>query len=946
MVDGMDGRARLGQKPDKFLGVVDDVVVGVRDKIRQAGTSLILWLETQGFVLGPFESVDWVRDFLVKSTYDVLADEYEVRNKYICAHLQSRLDIYRTGPPVPPILEGPSGSLDSHLLSGPAYRWFETRTREPTDRDDDSYRDRRLSILNSLTGLKKAQPEVSRTTVRKAVEKWGPALFEPRTTKEKPTVSDWDELEGVVVEIVGHLREKLHRAYVPIPIPSTKARLDSARKEGGALGAWIKEVESRLREVGPGGIWDGFSDGAPRADFSADTACLDPFWSFYPQVVLAADHEDGRSHVVVANVPWVPLLELLEHFATPLVVEPTGLPEPFKVRVISKGPTMPYWVCQVIQKAVHGALQDLPEFQLTRESPDRDIEDLLTGVLGTGLLSPNLFYVSGDYTGATDNLHPGVSNLVGHHLGSAMDLTPDLADLFLRALTGHVLVSSDGAERGQKWGQLMGSNVSFPVLCIANLALTIMALRRSEGTFSSPKRGVVAPRRFLGREVGRSGILINGDDIGFIASDVSYAEWSRVTSLFGLSPSVGKNFRSRDFIQLNSQMFRVSTVFDPLPLLGDLSDLPSGLAAQLAPVMVRPRRAWVRIPSASLAVLCPPRVVTASEFFLAAPSWQATFLSSTDGAEADRLNSIFLDVWSSFLKLLPTGLMNWFVPRLLGGFGLRPTRPFTMNEVQKHIAAFLRDNTSPESMRLSRLRWDSPDATTTTRSASDFILRRLESLGMIRWGLVNHESHAVDTTSLEQALILSGYGRPIPEHKSISLGDIHGWGLGPSLTAQWSAPSLGALPSATSGGVSGGSGEGPVGGPSPQGEGAPDVEPPPREPTPVEATSWFRSSVRLLRRAAKSTPRTMNEEDVAAWLSPTVGWVWAEGFVPRESHQIRVRVRDLRVAPPLPIADRLDTRQVQSLSTTGPLALLTLQPRPDVWDSDLGLAALYLEAEE
>jgi hypothetical protein len=187
MVDGMDGRARLGQKPDKFLGVVDDVVVGVRDKIRQAGTSLILWLETQGFVLGPFESVDWVRDFLVKSTYDVLADEYEVRNKYICAHLQSRLDIYRTGPPVPPILEGPSGSLDSHLLSGPAYRWFETRTREPTDRDDDSYRDRRLSILNSLTGLKKAQPEVSRTTVRKAVEKWvrlslslGPLKRSPR----------------------------------------------------------------------------------------------------------------------------------------------------------------------------------------------------------------------------------------------------------------------------------------------------------------------------------------------------------------------------------------------------------------------------------------------------------------------------------------------------------------------------------------------------------------------------------------------------------------------------------------------------------------------------------------------------------------------------------------------------------------------------------------------
>jgi len=110
-----------------------------------------------------------------------------------------------------------------------------------------------------------------------------------------------------------------------------------------------------------------------------------------------------------------------------------------------------------------------------------------------------------------------------------------MRSLFMRALTGHVADENaprvEGNEdRRQQWGQLMRSPASFPILCIANLAMSVAALRLEE------KWDVESPR-----PIGRSGVLVNGDDIAFRARRAAIEHWQWITSAYGLSPSVGKN---------------------------------------------------------------------------------------------------------------------------------------------------------------------------------------------------------------------------------------------------------------------------------------------------------------------------------------------------------------------------------------------------------------------
>lgn len=50
----------------------------------------------------------------------------------------------------------------------------------------------------------------------------------------------------------------------------------------------------------------------------------------------------------------------------------------------------------MIQKAVHSAMQAVPELRLTRETPDYDIEKMLDDVVGTRRLEWGEYLVSGD----------------------------------------------------------------------------------------------------------------------------------------------------------------------------------------------------------------------------------------------------------------------------------------------------------------------------------------------------------------------------------------------------------------------------------------------------------------------------------------------------------------------------------------------------------------------
>jgi hypothetical protein len=203
-------------------------------------------------------------------------------------------------------------------------------------------------------------------------------------------------------------------------------------------------------------------------------------------------------------------------------------------------------------------------------------------------------WVSGDYSAATDNLDGSLTEVIWNTFCETVRLSDEfgkpsdrLCETFyqvlgLKALVGHCLHYPDGSVAYQQNGQLMGSPLSFPILCIANAAATLVGLGKDiDYLFDGP-------------------IAINGDDIGFPADDGQYQNWKRVVTACGLEPSIGKNYFSAEFLIINSEL----RLYNPgsgwtykgslnLPLLwGQVEkgpDAGSNVSGSLAPGELGPR---------------------------------------------------------------------------------------------------------------------------------------------------------------------------------------------------------------------------------------------------------------------------------------------------------------------------------------------------------------------
>jgi len=86
----------------------------------------------------------------------------------------------------------------------------------------------------------------------------------------------------------------------------------------------------------------------------------------------------------------------------------------------------------------------------------------------------------------------------------------------------------------------MGSVLSFPILCLANLFAYIDARTDSSKVFRSRKL------------MDRLPVRINGDDILFRTSNAFYERWRESIDRVGFTLSVGKNFRHKRFFTVNS----------------------------------------------------------------------------------------------------------------------------------------------------------------------------------------------------------------------------------------------------------------------------------------------------------------------------------------------------------------------------------------------------------
>jgi hypothetical protein len=137
-----------------------------------------------------------------------------------------------------------------------------------------------------------------------------------------------------------------------------------------------------------------------------------------------------------------------------------------------------------------------------------------------------------------------------------------------------------------KNGQLMGSILSFPLLCLANYsAYTLSLLRYIESNNLVP--GKISHTKFQRLVWKTSPVRINGDDILFFCPKNFVRVWRDVISEFGFTLSPGKNYVNDKFLTVNSQLFIVGksnhlTTVEKVPFLNlsllipeDLSNLKS-----------------------------------------------------------------------------------------------------------------------------------------------------------------------------------------------------------------------------------------------------------------------------------------------------------------------------------------------------------------------------------
>jgi hypothetical protein len=225
----------------------------------------------------------------------------------------------------------------------------------------------------------------------------------------------------------------------------------------------------------------------------------------------------------------------------------------------------------------------------------------------------------------------------------------ELFTLAYRSLNEGHMVYPDRTRFFMHEGQLMGHPLSFPLLCVINLAVFRCALER---WCESDRRNFVRARRMY------HNVIINGDDILFKAPRVFLPFFYSASADAGFQISQGKNYVSRDCCLINSQLYKrksgIMTRFGYLNLRlvkgtslksGDSAATPDQLGRELG----------------KMAALCP---------------WTASCIP----AALNRFSPNFKGWFQP----------NWYLPVHLGGYGVPielapPSLHFTRS--QREIAS-------------------------------------------------------------------------------------------------------------------------------------------------------------------------------------------------------------------------------------------------------------------
>jgi len=238
------------------------------------------------------------------------------------------------------------------------------------------------------------------------------------------------------------------------------------------------------------------------------------------------------------------------------VVEVCEVLEPLKVRLISKGNPYTYYYSKFFQKDLWKYMSNFSCFRLTGRP--LKVSDFHSLERGSGVCYPlsdieecimdeaQYGYVSGDYKGATDSLNIQVTKTIFECFLARTNMPEDAKDILRSVLYEQYLTyGRDTQVVGsglQLNGQLMGSPLSFPILCWSNLIAYIISyenyfdnlLVMGDSEFQLNTEQILSLRK---------GVLVNGDDILFRSSLEHYEFWKQAVKSFGFELSIGKNYR-------------------------------------------------------------------------------------------------------------------------------------------------------------------------------------------------------------------------------------------------------------------------------------------------------------------------------------------------------------------------------------------------------------------
>lgn len=359
-----------------------------------------------------------------------------------------------------------------------------------------------------------------------------------------------------------------------------------------------------------------------------------------------------------------------------MMASPVAVTEPCKVRVVTKGPEHAYWYLRGIQKFLWRTLSEHPCFELIGKPIS---EEYLCRRFADTIKSH--FFVSGDYVASTDNLLAKLSRAAMRTIALCSGFSGFDESLCVQALIGHTLEYTKKGPDGKKLrrrqrqtnGQLMGSPVSFPILCVVNAAICRHAIESS-----SEDESLVLLRD--------APLAVNGDDCLFTVPDEKgFRTWEKWCAAGGLSSSVGKTYLSRKFVQLNSTSYLVRRE----PFIGPL---PAG--SRRGRVVV-----FEHCPYPNYGMVSPFDPKGGQERTLAnLPSLAQQFIEGFGPVERDHLMTFFISQHRSLLATAPQG-MSWWLPVHLGGLGLPVTRHLAesaFSQAQLNFATFLMESQKGE----------------------------------------------------------------------------------------------------------------------------------------------------------------------------------------------------------------------------------------------------------